>query len=92
MIYDQIYNYVFHEQDLGHVHELKLVERKYQEFYKNERLIITVLQKVQVKGESSCLRGLLWSFLTINLQPASLYRGTRMRLCQIYKFCCDAAF
>jgi hypothetical protein len=42
MIYDQIYNYVFHEQDLGHVHELKLVERKYQEFYKNERLIITV--------------------------------------------------
>ena len=43
MIYNYIYNHVFYEQDIGHMHELKNIERIYQDFYKNENLAIQVI-------------------------------------------------
>lgn len=38
LIYDDIYNNTFHQQDLGHLHELKTVEQIYEKYYPKHNL------------------------------------------------------
>jgi hypothetical protein len=42
LIYDSIYNNTFHQQDLGHLHELKTVEQIYEKYYRYHDLELRV--------------------------------------------------
>lgn len=42
LVYDQIYMFVFHEQNIEHLHELQTIERMYQDAYPKEQITVNV--------------------------------------------------